>query len=185
MNVHPRPISLAVPPEPTDHMQGAEHAPVTLVEYADFECPSCRLAAPTPTLLLLRYPGKLRYVFRHFPLEEVHPHALGAAEAAEAAAAQGAFWRMHDLMFAHQTHLKRADLELYAGEAGLDLVRYVAETTDHIYLQKVREQIAGGRRSHLRATPGFFLNGVVVDVSYGLDTLHDAVAAAIQATGTT
>jgi protein-disulfide isomerase len=92
---------------------------------------------------------------------------------------------MHDLMFAHQTHLKRADLELYAGEAGLDLVRYVAETTDHIYLQKVREQIAGGRRSHLRATPGFFLNGVVVDVSYGLDTLHDAVAAAIQATGTT
>ncbi len=176
----PHVVTLADPAEPTDHCLGSEHAPVTLVEYADFECPSCKVAVPTPKLLLERFPNKIRYIFRHFPLQEAHPHALIAAEASEAAAAQGKFWPMHDLLFQNQAHLKGRDLRGYAAAVGLDLARYTAEMDDHIYLQKVREHIDSGRRSHLRATPGFFLNGVVQDTSYGMQSLHDAVAAAVR-----
>ena len=183
MNPQPHPSTLAVPPQAVDHAQGPEHAPVTLLEYGDFECPSCRMAEPTPKLLLERFPGRLRFIYRHFPLEESHPHALPAAEASEAAAAQGSFWPMHDQLFAHQAHLLPKDLLRYAGEVGLDTVRFKAEMDDHIYLQRIREHIAGGRRSHLRATPSFFLDGVLVDVSYGLEALHDAVAAAVDRAG--
>jgi protein-disulfide isomerase len=179
MSQHSHPVTLAVPPDPADHRSGAEHAPVTVIEYGDFECPNCKMAVQTPKLLLERYPGRLRFIFRHFPLQEAHPHALAAAEAAEAAAAQGRFWPMHDLLFQNQTHLKDADLRRYAASVGLDAVRYAAEMDDHIYLQKVREHIDGGRRSHIRATPTFFVNGVVQDVSFGMQGLHDAVAAAV------
>jgi len=179
MNPTPHPISLAVPPDYTDHNLGSEHARVTVVEYGDFECPSCKVAATTPMLLLERFPNKLRFVFRHFPLEEAHPHALQAAECAEAAGAQGKFWPMYDLLFRNQAHLKAADLQRYAGELGLDMARYVAEMDDHIYLQKVREHIEGGRRSHIRATPAFFINGVVQDISFGMKALHDAVARSV------
>ncbi len=173
-------ITLAVPPQPNDHSQGDVHARVTLVEYGDFECPSCKLAAPTPPLLLERYPNRVRFIFRQFPLEDAHPHALLAAEASEAAAAQGRFWALHDLLFERQSHLAEKDLARYAAQIGLDMVRYKAEMADHIYLQKIRESEVGGRRSHLRATPSFFVNGVLCDVSFGMDALHDAVAAAVQ-----
>lgn len=173
-------VTLADPPEPTDHSLGPEHAPVTLVEYADFECPSCKLAAATPKLLLERFPNKVRFIFRHFPLQEAHAHALMAAEASEAAAAQGKFWPMHDLLFENPAHLKERDLQRHAAAIGLDLARYTAEMDDHIYLQRVREHLDSGRRSHLRATPGFFLDGVVLDISYGMQKLHDAVAAAVR-----
>ena len=106
MNTKPHPMTLAVAPEPTDHSLGPEHAPVTLLEYGDFECPSCKVAAQTPKLLLARFPNKIRFIFRHFPLEEAHPHALMAAEAAEAAGGQGLFWQMHDVLFQNQAHLK-------------------------------------------------------------------------------
>jgi protein-disulfide isomerase len=106
-----------------------------------------------------------------------------AAESAEAAGAQGKFWQMHDLLFLNQAHLKDKDLHRYAGQAGLDLVRYTAEMDDHIYLQKVREHVAGGRRSHIRATPTFFVDGVVLDVSFGMKSLHDAVATAVHRAG--
>ena len=172
-------ITLADPPEPTDHSLGSEHARVTVVEYGDFECPSCKVAATTPSLLVERFVNQVRFVFRNFPLEEAHPHALLAAEAAEAAAAQGKFWPMYDLLFRNQAHLKAADLQRYAGALGLDMARYVAEMDDHIYLQKVREHLAGGRRSHIRATPTFFVNGIVQDISYGMKALHDAVAAVV------
>ena|ERR1700678_51277 len=177
------PASLAVPLEPTDHVQGSEHARVTLIEYGDFECPSCKVAASTPKLLLERFAGQLRYVFRHFPLEEAHPHALLAAQASEAAAAQGKFWPMHDSLFQHQASLKEKDLQHQAAELGLDMVRYRAEMEDRIYLQKVREHIAGGRRSHIRATPTFFIDGVVLDISFGMQALHDAVGAAVKRAG--
>jgi protein-disulfide isomerase len=108
-----------------------------------------------------------------------HPHALLAAEAAEAVGAQGKFWQMYDVLFGNQAHLKSADLLRYASELGIDMARYVAEMDDHIYLQKVREHIAGGRLSHIRATPTFFINGVVQDISFGMKALHDAVAAAV------
>ncbi len=183
MNPHPHTISLAVPPEPTDHFLGSEHARITLLEYGDFECPSCKVAVQTPKLLLERFPNRIRFIFRHFPLEEAHPHALMAAEASEAAAAQGKFWPMHDVLFQNQAHLKERDLYRYAGELGLDLARYTAEMDDHIYLQKVREHAQGGRRSHIRATPTFFLDGVVQDISFGMQALHDAVAAAVRRTG--
>ena len=180
---HPsHPMTLAAPPEPTDHLLGLEHARVTVIEYGDFECPNCKVAAPTSKLLLDRFPAAVRFIFRHFPLQEAHPHALLAAEAAEAAAAQGKFWEMHDLLFEHQAHLKDKDLFRYACQAGLDRVRYTAEMDDHIYLQKVREHVAGGRRSHIRATPSFFLDGVIQDVSYGMQGLHDAVEAAVRRT---
>jgi protein-disulfide isomerase len=176
-------ISLAVPPEPTDHLEGSDHARVTLVEYGDFECPSCKVAVTTPKLLLERFPNKVRFIFRHFPLQEAHPHALLAAEASEAAAAQGKFWQMHDVLFEDQAHLKDKDLHRHAAALGLDMARYVAEMDDHIYLQKVREHIEGGRRSHIRATPTFFVDGVVQDISFGMKALHDAVAAAVGRNG--
>jgi protein-disulfide isomerase len=173
------PASLAVALEPTDHMLGSEHARVTIVEYGDFECPSCKVAATTPMLLLERFPNRIRFVFRHFPLQEAHPHALMAAEASEAAAAQGKFWPMHDVLFQNQLHLKDKDLHRYAAGLGLDMARYKAEMDDHIYLQKVREHVEGARRSHIRATPTFFVDGIVQDISFGMKALHDAVAAAV------
>lgn len=180
MNAPARHPTLAVPADPTDHALGPLHAPVTIVEYGDFECPTCKLARDAPHLLLERYPNHIRFIFRHFPLEEAHPHAVRAAEAAEAAGAQGRFWAMHDALFAHQGHLGQRDLRHYAAEIGLDTVRFEGEMVQHLYLQRVREQEEGGRRSHLRATPTFFLNGVVQDVSFGFQPLHDAVAAAVR-----
>jgi protein-disulfide isomerase len=172
--------SLVVAPEPTDHTQGPEHSRVTVIEYGDFECPSCKVAATTPTLLMERFPNKVRFVFRHFPVVEAHPHAMLAAEAAEAAAAQGKFWPMYHMLFDNQAHLGEKNLLRYALEVGLDMTRYVAEMDDHIYLQKVREHMDGARRSHIRATPTFFINGVLQDISFGMKALHDAVAAAVR-----
>jgi len=180
MNAKSRPQRLAVPPQPTDHLSGALHARVTLIEYGDFQCPSCKSAAPTPKLMLERFPNKMLFIFRHFPLEDAHAHALLAAEAAEAAASQGKFWEMHDLLFLHQPRLEGRDLQRYAAEIGLDMVRYHAEMDDHIYLQKVREHIDGGRRSHVRATPAFFVDGIGQDASYGMQPLHEAVADAVK-----
>jgi hypothetical protein len=119
MSPQSHPLSLAVPPEPTDHLEGSEHARVTLVEYGDFECPSCKVAVTTPKLLLERFPNKIRFIFRHFPVQEAHPHAVLAAEASEAAAAQGKFWPMHDVLFQNQVHLKDKDLYRYARRPGV------------------------------------------------------------------
>jgi len=177
------PITLTVPVEPTDHLLGSEHARVTVVEYGDFECPGCKVAATTPKLLLERFPSRIRFIYRHFPMQEAHPHALMAAEASEAAAAQGKFWPMHDVLFQNQAHLKDKDLHRYAAGLGLDMARYTAEMDDRIYLQKVREHAEGARRSHIRATPTFFVDGVVQDISFGMKALHDAVAAAVGRVG--
>jgi protein-disulfide isomerase len=176
-NSHP--VTLALPLQPTDHIRGPEHARVTVMEYGDFECPTCKVAAPTIKMLLDQFPNQIRFAYRHFPLEEAHPHALFAAEASEAAAAQGKFWPMHDLLFRNQAHLQQKDLRRYVEALGLELVRYSAEMDDHIYLQKVREHIDSGRRSHIRATPAFFVNGVVQDISFGMLALHQAVEAAV------
>jgi protein-disulfide isomerase len=178
--VQPTRGGLLVPVESTDHSLGPDHALVTIVEYGDFECPVCKMAAPGVKLLLERYPSRVRLVFRHFPIEEAHPHALQAAEAAESAGAQGRFWEMHDLLFANQAHLKRRDLDRYAAELGLDSVRFATEMNAHYYLQRVREHIDGARRMHVRATPTFYVNGVLQDISFGMQSLHDTVAAAVE-----
>src|SRR5215813_8464511 len=102
-----------------DHTLGPDHAPVTVVEYGDFECPNCKQAAPAVKLLLERFTERVRFAYRHFPLEDVHPHALLAAQAAECASGQGKFWEMHDLLFANQDHLKLRQLQGYAEQLGL------------------------------------------------------------------
>jgi protein-disulfide isomerase len=173
-------FELAVPVNPTDHHLGTAQAPVTLVEYGDFECPNCKQAAPAVKLLLERFPGRVRLVWRHFPLEEVHPHALQAALAAEAAAAQGKFWPMHDLLFENQRHLKPPQLRGYAQRLELDLARYDGDMADTVYLQRVREDIDGARASGARSTPTFFMNGIIHDASFGLQQLFDDVAALLR-----
>jgi protein-disulfide isomerase len=164
-------FDLAIPVGAGDHVLGPAHAPVTIVEYGDFECPICKQTAPGLKLLRERFADRLRFAFRHFPLEEVHPHAMLAAEAAEAAAAQGRFWEMHDLLFEHQSHLDLKHLHRYAERLELDLSRFGAEMDEHVYVQRVREHIESGRRSHVRGTPGLFLNGRIQDASFGLKAL--------------
>lgn len=173
-------IDLAVPVSASDHVIGSEQAPVTIVEYGDFECPNCKQAAPAVKLLLERFSDRARFVYRHFPLERLHPHALRAAEAAECAAAQGRFWAMHDLLFANQDHLQGKHLRRYAEQLGLDMARYDAEMRDEAYVPRIREHIDAGLRSHLKSTPGFFINGMIVDVSFGLRSLFDVTAAALE-----
>ena len=179
MNRH-RPFELSVPVNKVDHTVGPAHVHVTVVEYGDFECPTCKQAAPAVKLLLKRFEERIRFVFRHFPLEEVHPNALQAAEAAESAGAQGKFWEMHDLLFDKQQHLKPNHLRSYAEQLDLDMPRFIAEMDDEIYRQRVREHIAGGQASGVRATPTFFINGKLFDVSYGVHTLADACGAALR-----
>lgn len=176
---NPSHVDLAVPVAASDHTVGPDHARVTVVEYGDFECPNCKQAAPAVKLLLERFTEQVRFVFRHFPQETLHPHALRAAEAAECAGAQGRFWPMHDLLFANQDRLQGKHLRRYAEQLELDMARYGAEMDDEVYLQRVREHIEGGHRSHLKSTPGFFVDGIIVDVSFGLRALFDATAAAI------
>jgi len=176
MKKHP---DLIDPTDVRDHIVGSAQAIVTLVEYGDFECPNCKQAAPVVKLLLERFAGRIRFLYRHFPLEEVHPHALTAAEAAEAAGSQGKFWAMHDVLFANQSHLKLRQLHGYAEELELDLTRYAADLDEHIHLQRVRDHQDSGRRSGVRATPTFFLNRKICDVSFGFQQLERAIEAAL------
>ena len=173
-------FELAVPIEAVDHVLGPADARVTVVEYGDFECPICKQAAPAVKLALNRFAGKMRFVYRHFPLEDVHPHALLAAEAAEAAGGQGKFWPMHDLLFDNQSHLKPHNLRSYVEKLELDLVRYDADMRDELYRQRVRENIDGGRRSGVRATPTFFIDGRIHDISYGMQHLIEGLEAALR-----
>jgi protein-disulfide isomerase len=170
---------LAVPVRPVDHTLGNPRGAVVVVEYGDFECPNCKQAAPAVKLLLKRFAGRVDYVFRHFPLEEVHPHALHCALAAEAAGAQGKFWPMHDLLFENQNHLKLKQLRGYAERLELDMARFDADMAGQVHLQRVREDIDGGKRSGVRGTPTFFVNGRLQDVSFGLQSLEQAVEAAL------
>jgi len=158
-----------------DHVLGPSIAKVTIVEYADFECPNCKQAAPAVKLLLERFAGRVRFAYRHFPLEDVHPHALNAAQAAEAAGGQGKFWQMHDLLFDNQRHLKLPQLRSYAERLELDITRYTVEMDDEVYLQRVREHVDTGLRSGVRATPTFFINGAVHDTSYGMHLLVERI----------
>jgi protein-disulfide isomerase len=162
-----------------DHVLGDPQAELTLLEYGDYECPACIQAEPRVQKLVATHPGRLCLVFRHFPMMEVHPHAELAAEAAEAAAAQGQFWPMHHLLFAQAHHLTSAALSGYAQSLGLDMIRFNAEMADRIYTQRIQEHRRAGAQSDLQATPAFFLNGRAVDISGGLDTLEAAVNAAL------
>jgi protein-disulfide isomerase len=177
---NPKHVTLAVPVSAIDHRVGAEHARVVVLEYGDFECPICHAVEPAVKQLRAAHPADVLFVFRHYPLEDAHPHALVAAEAAEAAAAQGQFWPMHDLLLTDPNRLTRHHLEAHAEKLGLDMPRFRAEMDDEIYRQRIREHEDGGRRSHLRATPGFYVNGIIQDVSGGMRALFEAVAAELK-----
>lgn len=142
-----------------DHVQGAVAAPVTLVEYGDFECPYSREAVKTIQALQHEFDHNLRFVFRHFPLAHKHPHAVQAAEAAEAAASQGQFWPMYAMLFAHQWELEYGDLMDYAGQLGLDKARFGKDLHTHRCLDRVRADVATGRQHGVTGTPTFFVNG--------------------------
>jgi protein-disulfide isomerase len=173
-------LKLAAPVNKTDHIVGPDTAKVVLVEYGDFECPMCGQAYPAVKMMLKKFEHRLRFVFRHFPLTAAHPNAELAAEAAEAAGAQHKFWPMYDLLFQNQSHLKPKDLRHYAEKLELDLARFDFELSDQVYRQRVNEHVDSGKRSGVRSMPAFFLNGILVDVSFGLDHLHDAVHAKLK-----
>ena len=173
------PFTLTIAAQASDHLLGNPHAPITVVEYGDLECPNCKQAVSGVNMLLTRYENQVRFVYRHYPLEEVHPHAELAAEAAECAGGQDRFWQMLDLIFDNQRHLGLAHLRGYAERLGLDLARFDSEMEDHVYLQRIREHQQSGRESGVRSTPAFFVNGRIQDVSFGMHLLFDAVEAAL------
>jgi protein-disulfide isomerase len=142
-----------------DHIEGPDDAPITLVEYGDYECPYCRMAYPIVKSAQRELSSQLRFVFRNFPLAEIHPHARHAAQAAEAAAAQGKFWEMHDMLFEHQHALEDADLVRYAEMLGLDTGRVSRALKEGTYAKRVREDFRSGVRSGVNGTPTFFVNG--------------------------
>jgi protein-disulfide isomerase len=161
--------------EERDHIQGATDAPVTFVEYGDYECPYCGAAYPIVKEVQARMGDRIRFVFRNFPITTSHPHAEQAAEAAEAAAAQGSFWEMHDYLYEHQRHLEDQDLRGYAEELGLDVERFDRELADHTHAARVREDFMSGVRSGVNGTPTFYINGERHDGSYDLETLLAAI----------
>jgi Na+/H+ antiporter NhaA len=168
-------IDLAVPVDPDhDHIRGPAEAPVTLVEYGDLECPFCGQAEQVIRELLTDF-GDLRYVWRHLPLNDVHPRAQLAAEAAEAAGAQGKFWEMHDQLLAHQDALKPNDLIGYARELGLDVDRFTEDIRKHEHASRVAEDVDGADLSNVSGTPTFFVNGYRHQGAYDIQTLSDAV----------
>jgi Na+/H+ antiporter NhaA len=160
-----------------DHIRGPMEAPVTVLEYGDFECPFCGQAEPVVRELLRDF-GDVRYVWRHLPLNDVHPRAQIAAEAAEAAADQGAFWEMHDLVFAHQDALRPADLVAYAEQLGLDVERFTTFLREHSGAARVAEDVDSADLSGVSGTPTFFINGRRHHGAYDIDTLSAAVRVA-------
>jgi protein-disulfide isomerase len=169
------PAHLTVPVGERDHIQGPDSAPVTLVEYGDFECPYCGRAYPIVKALQERLGDRLRFVFRNFPLNNAHPHAEHAAEAAETAAAQGRYWEMHDRLYEHQRALDDAHLERYAADVGLDVARFNREMEAGEHRPRVREDFLSGVRSGVNGTPTFFVNGVRHDDSYAFEVLLAAL----------
>jgi protein-disulfide isomerase len=171
-------IDLAAPVDPErDHIRGSDDAPVTVVEYGDFECPYCGQAEPVVRELLADF-GDVRYVWRHLPLHDVHPAAQIAAEAAEAAAEQGRFWEMHDLLLDHQDQLRVRDLIRHAETLGLDVERFTADLRRHHGAARIAEDQDSADLSGVTGTPTFFINGRRHYGAYDIDTLSAAVRAA-------
>lgn len=168
---------LAVPvDESRDHIQGPPDAPVTLVEYGDFECPFCGMAYHDLKEIRARVGDRMRFVFRHFPRPE-HPHARDAAEASECAAAQGEryFWAMHDRLFEHQNALADDDLVEHATSIGLDRSRFIQDLSSNRYLARVQDDLQGAVRSAVHGTPTFFLNGSRYEGLARPDALYRAI----------
>jgi protein-disulfide isomerase len=171
-------VDLAEPVDPeVDHIRGPVDGPVTVVEYGDFECPYCGRTEPVVRELLREF-ADLTYVWRHLPLDDVHPHARQAAEGSEAAAEQGAFWEMHDLLFQHQDELTPEDLVGYAYQLGLDVDRFARDLAERRHAARVDRDVESADVSAVGGTPTFFINGRRHQGSYDIGTLSASVRAA-------
>ncbi|TMI16045.1 DsbA family protein [Candidatus Bathyarchaeota archaeon] len=175
---HAPKLEIPVTPE-RDHIEGPANAALTLVEYGDYQCPYCGAAYPEVKKVQKELGPELRFVFRNFPLTNMHEHAMNAAETAEAASAQGKFWPMHDFLYEHQATLGDPGVALgYAKKLGLDTQRFDREIAQHMYQKRIKDDFMGGVRSGVNGTPTFYVNGVRHD--------GDAVAKAlIEALGQT
>jgi protein-disulfide isomerase len=169
---------LVLPVGQRDHIQGSASAPVTLLEYGDYQCPYCGAAYPIVKEVQKRLGGSMRFVFRNFPLENAHPHARMAAEAAEVVGAQGKFWEMHDTLYEHQNALTGDDLVGYAAALGVPRATFATELRRPTYADRVREDFTSGVRSGVNGTPTFYINGFRHNGSYDLDVLLDAIQSA-------
>jgi protein-disulfide isomerase len=172
---------LKVPLDDRDHLLGPADASVTLLEYGDYECPHCGRAHPIVAAVLRRLGNQVRFAYRHFPLTQIHPHAQHAAEIAEAAAEQGQFWAMHDLLFENQEALDDEDLLEYAAELGIDPEWAASALSSQQFTHEVQRDFMSGVRSGVNGTPTFFINGVRHDGPWDEASLLDALQQAIPA----
>ena len=160
-----------------DHVQGRADALVTLVQYGDYECPYTRMSRHSVHALRREFSDRLRFVFRHFPLYEIHPHARAAAEAAEAAGAQTDCWRMHESLFEHQKALEPADLQRYATEMGLDVSRFDQDRSSPEITKRIERDIASGERSGVEGMPTLYVTGIRHEGGYDTESLRAAIVA--------
>ncbi len=158
-----------------DHARGPAGAPVTLLEYGDYECPHCGHAHSIVQRLEKHFAGKLRFVFRNFPLSNMHPHAEMAADAAEAAGAQGKFWEMHDMLFDNQEDLSEDAITDFAGELGLNMEKFSEALESHQYAARLKANFAGGVRNGVNGIPTFFINGARHDGGLEYEDLMKAI----------
>ena len=168
-------IVLTLPDPRRDHISGSADGSIRLLEYGDYECPFCGVAQPIVKEIQRRLGDDLLFAFRHFPLTNIHPRAEYAAEAAEAAGAQGNFWGMHDTLFENQTALEDEDLARYAIELGLDETRLIREVTSSVYRSRIREDFESGVRGGVNGTPTFFINGERYDGALDLKNLLNSL----------
>jgi len=174
--------TLSPPVDPArDHVRGPTDTPATLVEYGDFQCPYCGDAYPVVRELLERFGDQLGFVFRHMPLGDLHPRSQPAAQAAEAAGAQGRFWEMHDRLFTHQLELADVELRSHAEAIGLDLDRFDRELREGTHAKRVEDDYLSGVRSGVPSTPRFFLNGVIYLGSPARGQLEEAISTELSA----
>ena len=176
--------TLKAPISPHDHARGPADASVTLVEYGDYECPHCGLAHPIVKLIEKEYGRRLRFVFRHFPLAQVHPHAEPAAQSAEFAGAHDLFWEMHDGLYENQERLGLPLFFALAGTLGLSEAELRDALANGTFAPKVRDDFLGGVRSGVNGTPTFFINGRRHDGSYAFDELSAAIETELTANTT-
>ena len=166
---------LIIQPNNEDHIQGKEKSSITLVEYGDFQCPYCKEAYPIVKEIQKIKGDILRFVFRNFPLSEIHSYALHAAYAAEAAGKQNKFWEMHDILFENQENLKDSDLRLYSEKISLDMDQFTKDMNSDEVAKKVETDIMGGIKSGVNGTPTFFINNIRFDGPSELDSLLEAI----------
>jgi protein-disulfide isomerase len=175
--------SLTPPLGDRDHVLGPAEAPVTLVEYGDYECPYCGIAHPIVASILQRMGDSIRFAYRHFPLTQLHPHAQHAAEMAEAAGSRGKFWAMHDMLFQNRDALEDEDLVSYAAQLGIHPDWAADVLATHTFAARVREDFMSGVRSGVNGTPTFFINGVRHDGPWDEPTLLEALQSAATVVG--